>query len=224
MQKKPLIYLASVILCSCGGGGDSSSGNDEKIIPLDDGNSSIPPSTSSSVNLEFGDAITGTKYRVENFTARIDDNNNSNITVTENDAVKGSQIDVIWFTKASDNSGENLTTYQYTADVYLSNDSTLDSSDQKLFSLSCDAPVSTNDPNPCSSQGYVRCVYANNSDPVLSCSTIPPQASEGFQDKVIDISAYFSLGNPTSVSFITQVCLPNEPASCSEQSAQMTLH
>lgn len=222
MYKQSLIAF-TLVLSACGGGGNSSSNNHNTP------NGSIDDPTNANVNtseitLFFGDPIHGATYRVENFTHSFDDKRTPEMTVTEKDAVAGSEIDIIWWTHAKNASDQTLDTYQYEAEVYLSNDEQLDSLDQKLFSLSCDAPILTNDQNPCGSQGYVRCVYADSHNPTLTCLTVPPNASDGFSDRVIDISSYFSLGNPTPVNFITKLCLSNEITDCITKVADMTLY
>lgn len=215
----------SFLVAACGGG---SGGSPTTQPDGPDGISSGPEPDSdqgSGFQLFLGDFLgTGATYRVENSSHTFDDAQRSDLEVTESIAVPGSQIDIIWWTNAEDFEGEELLSYQYDAAVYLSMDNALDAADKELFTLTCDAPMSTNDSNPCAAQGYVRCEYAESNEPTLTCLTVPPQASEGFADLIVDISSYFSIGNPTPVNFITKLCKPSQTTGCIVVSSPMVLY
>jgi len=220
------VVIIPFFLSACGGGGGSQSINNNGESDLgDNDNQQIVSESGEGVQLFIGDALgTGATYRVENFSHSFDDMQTNSISVTETVAIPGSQIDIIWWTNAKDSEDQVVMSYQYNAEVFLSNDEVLDPADQSLFSLGCDAPMSTNDPNPCSGQGYVRCEYADSNNPTLTCLTIPPMSSDGFSDLVIDISSYFSIGNPTLVNFITKLCLPGQETDCITETSKMTLY
>ncbi len=221
-KRLTIAMLLTLSIGACGGGSGEGDSSGETPTNEDLGSST---EDGSGIELFIGDSLgTGATYRVENVTHSFDNKQGFSMTVTEADAVPGSQIDIIWWTNAKDSNGNNVDTYQYDAEVYISNDAELDSADQMIFSLDCDAPMSTSDSNPCAAQGYVRCEYAESNNPTLTCLTLPPRASEGFTDLIVDISSYFSIGNPTLVSFISKLCLPNQPSSCIIQASAMTLY
>lgn len=215
MNKIFLVTIISTLISACSGGDSPIANDSNNDIPIN------PTETQLFIGDKYG---AGATYRVENFTQAFDDVQVTSMAVTETDAVPGSQIDIIWWTHAKDTDDNSISSYQYNAEVFISSDGLIDSADQKLFSLSCDAPVTTNDTNPCGDQGYVRCTYAESNNATLTCLTIPPVASDGFSDLVIDIPSYFSIGNPTQVSFITRLCLVPQMGDCIIQSSEMTLY
>ncbi|MCG8611989.1 MAG: hypothetical protein MI864_15800 [Pseudomonadales bacterium] len=196
-----LLVSTSVFLSACGGGGgDSSSGEQQST-----GNPDLPETR----KLVFKFAENPLHPRAFNLAA--------STRQEENEFYPGDTISLIWDVDIyyTDNStigfGEQ---YLYDAEVYLSADDAFqETEDLKLFSIECSLPFTSQ--HACGDAASFQCVYAEDNQNIISCSSIPLGKEQGFSGLAVDTTEFLDVVlKPANVIF--QACLRDEPDLCTE--------
>lgn len=196
-----LLFSSICTLVACGGGGGgSSSGTTQNPTNL---NPVEPP------ELVFEYASEPLHPRAFNLAA--------STTGEENQFYPGDTISLIWDVDIyyTDNStigfGEQ---YLYDAEVYLSADDEIQGEvDLKLFSIECSIPSTS--AHACGDAASFQCVYAEDNENTISCTSIPLGKPKGFADLAVDTTVFLDV-IPKVANVIFRACLKDEPDMCTE--------
>lgn len=195
-----LLVSTSAILSACGGGGGSSSGGAQST-----GNSTAV----EAADLVFEFAEDPLHPRAFNLA--------SSTKQDENQFYPGDTISLIWDVDIyyTDNSTIGFDEqYLYDADVYLSADDVFQGAeDLKLFSIECSLPSTSQ--HACGDTASFQCVYAENNQNTISCTSIPLGKEQGFTDLTVDTTEFLD-AIPKTANVIFQACLRDDPDLCTE--------
>ena len=194
-----LVSFAS-LLSACGGGGGGSSSNGLQTP------SNLNPSEPPELVFEF--APEPMHPKAFNLAASSGEE--------ENHFSPGDTVSLIWNLDIyyTDNTtigaGEQ---YLYDAKVYLSTDDQVQEEDLKLFTIECSLPGTTQ--HACADTATYQCIYAQDNQSTLSCTSIPLNKLHGFTDLSVDTSSWLDV-IPKAANVIFQACLRDEPETCTE--------
>lgn len=132
----------------------------------------------------------------------------------EQDFKPGEQIRTSWFLRvrhadgAMINAGES---YLYDAQLYLSENETVDDQDLELFSIECSFPETVD--HACGQFASFITDYAPGNANVFRTTSIPLSKSLGLDNFEVDSSAFLGV-IPKDVQLIGVACLREKPATC----------
>lgn len=148
----------------------------------------------------------------------------------ENHFSPGDSISLVWNTAIFFSKDGGVTAssgverdYKYGGLVYLSVDDTIQTDqDLLLFDFGCSIPGNPA-VNACTSAASFRCVYAENNNNTISCTSYPLGKTNGLLDVTVDTSAFLDV-IPKTANIIVTVCLSEDSGNCDEVSIPLQLN
>lgn len=148
----------------------------------------------------------------------------------ENHFSPGDSISLVWNTAIFFSKDGAVTAssgvkkdYIYDGLAYLSADDTIQTDqDLLLFDFDCSIP---GDPavNACTSAASYRCIYAENNNNTISCTSYPLGKTGGLLDVTVDTTAFLDV-IPKTANIIVNVCLREDSEKCDEVSIPLQLN